>query len=644
MHHFKTPIRWRVLGAATGLLAALAVPAWAFEEAPMLQDMVKAGKLPPVDQRLPKDPMVQEVVDQTGEYGGTLRRAILGGGDQHNMVRTIGSDNLLRWDMKWQKVLPNIAKSFEVSPDATTFTFKLREGMKWSDGAPFNADDIMFWYNDVFLNPKLTPVKDPTFVGPDGPVKVTKIDDYTVEFKFGEPNSLFPQNLAYGFGYYPTAYPKHYLSQFMEKYNPDVQKLVDAEPAASDWVQLFSLKAGAMDTPAFWQNPDRPTLHAWHLINAYGSTDQVVAVRNPYYWKVDEKGQQLPYIDRITYDQVQDVNSILLKAFNGEIDFQTRHIQSPAFKAELTDNMDRGKYHFFAVNDLPSGSVIIELNLNNEDPVKRQVVNDLNFRIGLSYAVNRQEMIDLLYFGSGHPAQTSPVPGSPLYKEWYNKQYTEFDPAKANEYLDKVMPNKDAEGYRLGPDGKRFTLTFLVADVFGMHYPDAMDMIAKYAKNVGLDIQVRATDRSRLINLTTTNQQDAYLWNCGGGQSDAYTQPLCYVPLPSNSVNWARKWAEWGIDHTTGEEPPEYVKEIFQAYADVRTATTPEEQQTRMEHVLDLAEKQLFTIGIMQNDPVSGIVRNNVKNVLDPMPIAGQLWFPAPYVDQMYFEGGKNLP
>ena len=150
------------------------------------------------------------------------------------------------------------------------------------------------------------------------------------------PNGLFIQNMAYGFGYHPTAYPKHYLSQFMEKYNPDLQKLVDAEPAAADWVQLFNLKAGPMDTPLFWQNPDRPTLHAWHLTNAYGSTDRVVAERNPYYYKVDEKGQQLPYIDRITYDQVEDVETILLKAFNGEIDYMLRHV-GPACQQGILD-------------------------------------------------------------------------------------------------------------------------------------------------------------------------------------------------------------------------------------------------------------------------------------------------------------------
>ncbi|UWQ19922.1 ABC transporter substrate-binding protein [Jannaschia sp. M317] len=633
-------------GTLTGVGLALTVcaPAWAYQEAPALADMVAAGSLPPVEERLPSNPLVMDVIEQTGEYGGTLRRAILGGGDQHNMVRTIGSENLVRWDPNWTEVRPNIAESWEVSEDASAFTFKLREGTKWSDGAPFTADDIMFWYEDIFSNPTLTPNKDATFVGANGPVEITKIDDYTVKFDFGSPNGLFIQKMAYGFGYHAAAYPKHYLSQFMEKYNPDIQALIDAEPTAADATQLFNLKAGPMDTPLFWQNPDRPTLHAWHLTNAYGSTDRVVAERNPYYFKVDADGNQLPYMDRITYDQVEDVETILLKTFNGEIDYMLRHIGRPSNKAALTDNMERGQYGFFDVGDLPANIVILMLNLNNQDPVKREVVNNKDFRVGLSHAMNRQEIIDLLYFGAGSPAQTAPREGSELYKEEYAKQFTEYDVDLANEYLDKVMPEKDENGMRIGPDGEPFQLIFLVADVFGLQYPDAMELIAGYAKDVGVDIQVRATDRSRLIELHTSNQQDAYLWNCSGGQADAYTTPICYVPQISNSVSWAREWAAWGVDPSTGEEPPQEVKDIFDAYDQVTTAASPEELKARMEEVLELSMEQFFTIGLVQNDPVFGVARNNVRNVPNPLPIAGQLWFPAPYTAQLYFEGGDNLP
>ncbi|SIN76326.1 ABC transporter substrate-binding protein [Vannielia litorea] len=643
LHPFGGAARTGLAAALAALLGTTGLWAAEYDQAPMLDALVESGDLPPVEDRLPKSPLIFETLESIGEYGGTLRRAILGGGDQHNIVRTIGHENLVRWSADWTEVKPNIAESWTVSEDATTFTFKLREGMRWSDGAPFTADDIMFWY-EVFSDERLTPSKHAIYVGPEGPVEVRKIDDTTVEFKFASPNGLFIQNLAYGFGYYPVNYPKHYLSQFHEAYNPDgIQALIDAEPAAGDWVSLFTLKAGQMHTPAFWQNADRPTLHPWKLKNAYGSSDRVVAERNPYFWKVDAEGNQLPYFDSITWDQVEDPETILLKAFNGEIDYMNRHLGRPANRAVLTDNMERGKYHFFDTNDLPSNGAILMLNLNNPDPVKNEIVNNKDFRVGISHAVNRQEIIDLIYFGSGRAAQTAPQPVSPLYNERMATQFVEYDPDLANEYLDKVLPEKDAEGYRLDPDGNRFTLVFLTADVFGAQFPDVMELVAAYAGDVGLDFQVRVSDRARLQEIAAASEHDAYIWNCAGGQSDAYTSPECYLPF-GQAVYWAPEWAKWGVDKSTGIEPPEHIKALFTQYDLVKSAATDEARKAEMDKLLEMSADQFLTIGLVQSDPAFGVARNNVKNAPDPLPISGQLWYPSPYVSQMYYEGGKSLP
>ncbi|MFY0597837.1 MAG: ABC transporter substrate-binding protein [Cognatishimia sp.] len=613
-----------------------------YKEAPMLADMVSAGSLPPVEERLPSEPLVLETLDSIGEYGGTLRRAILGGGDQHNIVRLISNENLVRWSADWATIHTNIAESYEVSDDATTFTFNLREGMKWSDGAPFTADDIMFWA-EVFNDERLTKSQHPNFVGPKGPVEVTKIDDTTVEFKFGAPNGLFLQNMAYGFGYYVVNYPAHYLKQFHADYNSDVQALVDAEPAANDWVSLFNLKAGPMHTPLFWQNVDRPTLHPWHLSTAYGASDRVVAERNPYYFKVDGDGQQLPYIDRVTWDQVEDPESILLKAFNGEIDYMARHIGRASNLAALTDNKDRGQYGFYQVGDITASQAALMLNLNNPDPAKNAIVNNFDFRKALSHAIDRQEIIDLVYLGVGRPVQTSPHPLSPVFNEEWSTQHTEYNTDMANALLDGVgLDKRDSDGFRLGADGERFTLVFLVADVFGFQYPDVMEIIAEQAKEVGLDIQVRATDRSRLQEVAGSAEHDGYIWNCPGGLVDAYSNPDCYLPRP-NVVYWAPKWAAWGADPSTGEEPPAHIKALFEAYSGVTSTADPVAQEAALKSLIDQATSQLLTIGIRQVDGAFGIARNNLRNYPDPMPIAGQLWTPAPYTAQYYFEGGDNL-
>lgn len=632
------------LMASTALAACCAgmAAAGSYTEAPMLAQRVAAGELPTVEERLPAEPMVLETLDSIGEYGGTLRRAILGGGDQHNIVRVISNENLVRWSADWTELKTNIAESYEVSDDATTFTFKLRKGMRWSDGAPFTADDIMFWA-EVFNDERLTPSRHPNFVGASGPVEVTRIDDLTVAFKFGEPNGLFLQNMAYGFGYYVVNYPAHYLKQFHIDHNPDVQTLVDSEPAANDWVSLFNLKAGPMHTPVFWQNVDRPTLHPWHLTTAYGAASRVIAERNPYYFKVDAEGQQLPYIDRVVWDQVEDPESILLKAFNKEIDYMARHIGRSANLAVLTDNQERGQYDFYKVGDITANQAAILLNFNNPDPVKREIVNTFEFRRALSHTIDRQEIIDLVYLSDGTPAQTAPHPQSPLYNETWATQYTEHDVEQANALLDQIgLDQRDSDGYRLGPDGKRFTLIFLVADVFGFQFPDVMEIVAEQAREVGLDIQVRASDRSRLQELAASAQHDGYIWNCPGGLVDAYANPDCYLPRP-NVIYWAPEWAAWGSDPSKGEEPPEHIKALFKAYEGVTSSADPAVQEAAMKSLIGQAADQLLTIGIRQVDGAFGIARKNLRNYPDPMPIAGQLWTPAPYTAQYYYEGGESL-
>lgn len=268
---------------AAGLWAVLAGVAFAdFQQAPMLDALVESGALPPVEERLPLEPFVETMVDGIGTYGGTLRTTILAGGDHYNLTRTVANELLVRWTPDWKEVVPSIAREVEVSEDATTYTFHLREGMRWSDGAPFTADDIMFWYEDVFMNEALSPSKNPVFVKDGQPVVVEKIDDYTVVFRFASPYGLFLQQLAYGQGHLPIIYPKHYLSQFHEKYNAEgLPALIEADATAADWVALFNSKISLTFQPPYWQNLDLPTLNPWVLTVPYADGDRVEVTRNP---------------------------------------------------------------------------------------------------------------------------------------------------------------------------------------------------------------------------------------------------------------------------------------------------------------------------------------------------------------------------
>ena len=342
--------RWRAslalaIGAALACLAGSAIAAEAVPtgEAPILAEMVKGGKLPPLAERLPKNPLVVTPAETVGVYGGTLRSLISGPGDFSWFRTMLGYENLLIWDLKAENAVPNLAASIEASPDATSYTFKLREGMKWSDGEPFTAQDIMFWWNDLYTNDKVPPAATslavtfkPRFMREGSNPRVEALDDTTVKFSFDKPYAMFPLQLATPDGDVPALYPAHYLKQFHINYNPEADNQAKAAGYA-DWIDQFVRKADP------WNNPDRPTIYAWKIERPISDTQRVTLTRNPYYWKIDTAGNQLPYIDGISHEVIADKEVMLLKALAGEIDFVGRYINTLANKPVLVENEKQAK-------------------------------------------------------------------------------------------------------------------------------------------------------------------------------------------------------------------------------------------------------------------------------------------------------------
>ena len=281
---------------ATGTVHRVAE--WAggrFGEAPLLAQRVREGHLPPVSQRLPENPLVIVPPQQHGPYGGTWARFATGPRDVGIVEARFAYEGLVRWDAMAQKVIPNLAVRWEIADGGRSFTFYLRRGVKWSDGHPFTVDDLIFWYEDVLQNEEITPVVPRDFKRGGQVMGLQKVDDYTVRFTFLEPNGLFIVKLASGRGYEMLRYPAHYMKQFHPQY-ASLEKLeAMSEAAGFDlWRQLF---ADMHD----WRNPDIPRLWPW-IVVAPPPARPAVLERNPYYWKVDPAGNQLPYIDRMTFE------------------------------------------------------------------------------------------------------------------------------------------------------------------------------------------------------------------------------------------------------------------------------------------------------------------------------------------------------
>ena len=612
-------------------------PARKGKEAPMLAERVKAGKLPPVEKRLPKKPLVVEPAERIGQYGGSWRAAMLGP-DTAWLDRTVGYDPLLRWRTDARtfgrdQVVPGVAESFEVNADATEYVFRFREGTRWSDGEPFTTDDVLFAYNDVLRSKDISPLLPACYLSADGPATLEKIDDYAIRVAFPAPNALFAQRMAtkaYGLDF--VRHPKHYLSRFHATYADNADQLA-AEEKLDGWVSLFEAKRDR------WANPDLPTLNAWAIVKPVGDGDRVIARRNPYYWKVDTDGSQLPYLDEFVNTILTDAEVMLLKATNGEFDLQTRTITSLRNKPVLAKSRDKGGYEFVDMTNANMNTAIISLNLCHKDPVKREIFRNRDFRIGLSHAINREEIIVAAYQRQGKPAQPAPRPESDFYDETLAKQYLEYDTELANRHLDRAgYRSRDDKGVRLGPDGSpiRFSIEIASQD-YGFAWASVMDLVRGYWRKVGIDVNVRAEDGTLFYDRKDANLFDAVVWQGDVGGMDPRLEPRYYMPYRDES-NFALPWAEWyQTGGAGGEKPPAAVREQMRLYDQMAAAANPAEQDRLLRQVVSMAREQFYAIGISLPPAGYCIRRTDFHNVPTTMMIESDYPEPGPSNPEQYF-------
>lgn len=610
------------LAASPRLVRASAGP---YAEAPDLATLVQAGTLPPVADRLPHVPLVVEPTERIGRYGGTWRTALLGSSEANWLLWSIGYAGLVRWLPDWSGIAPDVAQSFETSPDGRVFTFHLREGMRWSDGHPFTANDIMFWYEDVLLDKRLAPSAPRWLVAGGKPVHVEAPDPSTIVFAFAEPNGLFLSNLCVSNTTGALAIdilansPRHYLEKLHPKYNPSAED--NARRAGfHSWTEFYQSKVAH---PNRWRNTELPALTPWVIAEPYDGRTRVAARRNPYFYKVDPAGNQLPYLDEVAYTVVEDAQVLLLKAISGELDLHYGGLNTADMRQVLYDHREGGKYHFFATAPAWSNTMLINLNQTHRDRVKRAVFGDKNFRIGLSHAMNRPEIIEAIYFEQGEPWQGAPRPNTKLYNERFAKQYTEYDPDMASAYLDRAgLVKRDGEGFRLMADGRRLTIIFEVGDFFPNHV-DTMPFLQRHWRAVGIDMQYRSVDRVLLYTHLTNNDLDATTWIGGGGYDQlTLNDPKWYFPQAIDS-SYAPAWAQWymGPHRPAAEEPPPEIRKEIDLYRRIALTADSDKQLDLMREILELAADQFRVIGTSLEPDRYGIVRDNFHNTPAKIPM-----------------------
>lgn len=607
------------------------------KEAPALAKLVAEGKLPALAQRLPVTPLVIQA-EKLGVYGGSLRRGLRGSADHNGILRMVGNQGLVRWNLAFTEVLPNVAAKWDVNANSTEFTFYLRKGMKWSDGKPFTADDVVFAVEDCAKNTELYKSAPSTLVIANKPAQAVKIDETTVKFIFASPYALFLEQLATPLGQYPTLFPKHYCSQFHPKYNANVAAQAKAANL-SDWASLFRSKCGDIEIPARWGNVDKPTLDPWVVTEAYsGGVTRVVMERNPYFWQVDQSGQQLPYIDRLNFSIAQDVESLMLDALSGKLDIQERHIDSLQNKPTLSQNQQKGGYRLVELEATSAQQVQIYLNLTHKDPKMREMFGNKQFRQALSLGINRKEIIDLVYLGQSEPFQTGPRPGHPWYNEKLSRQFTNFDPKQANDILDKIgYAKRDAQKFRLRPDGQR---VFFSIDVIPTLYPDAVDtleLVKRHWADIGVDIKVNTIERALFYTRGDSNDHDGATWP-GPGGLDPMLDPRDYFAQHPQGSRYAIPWTIWFTSNgKDGQEPPESQKQRKKLFDEALATADIKKRGEAMKKVFDLCADAYETIGICLAVNTFGIVKTNLQNVPKKYPNSWTWPNPGPALPQQFF-------
>jgi peptide/nickel transport system substrate-binding protein len=531
-----------------------------------------------------------------GTYGGDFRDPFVGtsAGDAFwtsQMIFMTVWRGLVNWNADYSNWVPNIAEKVDVSADATTYTFHLRKGLKWSDGEPFTSDDVLFYINDIMANSELNQNKFPDGILKPGkvPPTATKVDDTTFTIKFDVPYGMFLLKMCTYDGWQFVAAPMHYLKQFHAKYNSkeNIDQLIKETKGATDWVSLFQLHSAVgvgADPSVVARDLNYPTMFPWIYKQAMGTGNQFIAERNPYYYWVDKNGNQLPYIDRVVGTGYQDEQTMLVDALAGKFDTvaNTTDKMKPLFvQAEATSGL---KLH----PTKNTGGGVVSIHFNETHPEFGKIFIQKDFRIGMSYAINRKEVIESLYFGQGEPRQISPLESSPLYNKQLTTQYLDYDVAKANAALDKVLPQKDADGFRLDPaTGKKLTIVFSI-------------QTGDYGGRYGVDIVIDTITNDELSKRGDLNTIEATIFTGEGGWGiTSILNPRYFVAWDARSY-WGNAWALWYLqpNNKEGVEPPQYIKDSVELFKKVTQAPTEEERLSLMKQVLQIAADNFWVIGV----------------------------------------------
>jgi peptide/nickel transport system substrate-binding protein len=564
----------------------------------------------PADAGPPDEPSVVEMngAKTVGKPGGELEMLVGRAKDTRLMV-VYGYARLVAYDEALE-LKPDILKDVEVE-DGRIFTLHLRPGHRWSDGEPFTSEDFRYWWEDVANNTQLSPTGPPAELFVDGEApKVEFPDALTVRYSWTRPNPFFLPALA---GATPTFIymPAHYLKQFHEKYaDPDQLAAKVQEAQARDWAQLHGRKDGMY---AF-DNPDLPTLQPWRPTTPAPAT-RFVFERNEYFHRVDPDGQQLPYIDRVALDVVDD-KLIPVKTGAGETDLQSRGLFFKHYTF-LKESAARSHLDTYLWETAQGAHVAIYPNLNANDEVWRKLFRDVRFRRALSLAVDRDEINQIMYFGLAIGGGNTVLPKSPLYKPEYRDTWAQFDLEQANALLDEIgLTGRSEDGLRLLPDGRPMEI---IVETAGeeTEQSDVLELVEEWWLQLGIRIHTKPSQREVFRNRVFAGDALMSIWfGLENGIPTADMSPNEFAPTSQQQLQWP-KWGQYFETKGVAGEPPDEpeAKKLLELFTAWRGAHDSEERAAIWHEILALYSDQVYSIGLVSGVLQPVAVRQNLHNV-----------------------------
>ncbi|MDJ0958905.1 MAG: ABC transporter substrate-binding protein [Arenicellales bacterium] len=580
-------------------------------EVPSLVADVEAGKLPPKEQRLPETPRVIDLSAtnrEIGRHGGDLNLLMGKVRDIRQMV-VYGYARLVGFDQNL-KLVPDVLESYEVEGERS-FTFHLRPGHKWSDGHPFTTEDFRYYWEDVVNNKDLSPFGPSKALLVDGqPPVVNIIDEYTIQYTWPAPNPYFLTALA---GARPLFIyePAHYMKQFHANYLSEEELAAKVKKAGTrNWAGLHVRMARMYKAT----NPGLPTLQPWYN-TVEPPSDRFLFERNPYFHRVDEEGNQLPYIDRVIVN-IASSSLVAAKTGAGDTDLQARYL-SFADYTFLKEGEERNDYTVRLWRRATGSRLALYPNLNTNDEVWREVLQDARFRRALSLAIDRQEINQVIYYGLVTVSNNTILSGSPLFKPEYQNKWTEFDIDKANALLDEMgLSERNSKGLRLLPDGRPIEIIIQSAGE-STEESDILELIHDTWVKIGVKLYTRPSQREVFRNRVFSGESIMAVWSgIENGIPTAEMSPGELAP----SIQQQLQWPKWGKFYETsgqsGEEPTmTSVLQLARLNDQWVHADSNSEREKIWHEMLNIHTDEMFTIGTVCGVPQPIVVSNRLRNV-----------------------------